>query len=129
MPFSKDMTILIVDDHQNMRRTITDILRNVGFRNFISAENGQDAVAAIMQQPVDMVILDWNMPVMSGLETLEWIRSEPEYKHLPVLMVTAEADVLKVTEAIKAGVTNYIVKPFTPITLFKKFKDIFGVVL
>ena len=129
MPFSKEMTILIVDDHQTMRRTIADILRNVGFRGFIFAENGQEAVAIIQQQPVDMVILDWSMPVMDGFETLTWIRGEEDYKHLPVLMVTAEADVQKVTAAIKAGVTNYVVKPFTPITLFKKFKEMFGVVL
>jgi two-component system chemotaxis response regulator CheY len=129
MPFSKEMTILIVDDHQNMRRTIASILRNVGFKNCVFAENGQEAIAILQQQPVDMLILDWSMPVMDGYETLTWIRGEEEYKNLPILMVTAEADVQKVTAAIKAGVTNYVVKPFTPLTLYKKFKEMFGVAL
>ena len=129
MPFSKDMPILVVDDHQSMRRTIGDILRAVGLKALAQAENGRQALEIMGQQRVDFVILDWSMPEMDGLSTLRAIRANPEWKDLPVLMVTAEAEREKVVAAIESGVTSYVVKPFTPNTIYRKLREIFGVSL
>lgn len=129
MPFAKDMPILVVDDHQSMRRTIGDILRAVGLKALVQAENGRQALDIMAQQRVDFVILDWSMPEMDGLATLQAIRANPEWKGLPVLMVTAEAEREKVVAAIESGVTSYVVKPFTPNTIYRKLREIFGVSL
>jgi two-component system chemotaxis response regulator CheY len=129
MPFSKEMPILVVDDHQSMRRTIGDILRAVGLKTLVQAENGRQALEIMAQQRVDFVILDWSMPEMDGLTALRAIRANPDWKDLPVLMVTAEAEREHVVAAIESGVTNYVVKPFTPNTIYRKLRDIFGVSL
>ncbi len=118
--------ILIVDDHQPIRRTIADIMRSFGFRNFIYAEDGIMALKRLKEEPkTKLVLLDWNMPRMSGLELLIKMRESEEFKKTPVLMITAEAEKEQVLEAVNHGVNNYIVKPFTPITLQRKLKEIF----
>jgi len=121
---SKDIQVLIVDDQQNMRRTIADILRAVGIKNLFYAENGKVAWETIEKQPIGLVILDWSMPVMTGIELLKKIRGDERLKHLPVLMVTAEAEEAKVKAAILSGVSNYVVKPFMPATLLKKVEAV-----
>ncbi len=121
----KDMRILLVDDMATMRRIIRTILAQLGFKNVVEAEDGEVALQKLREGNFDFVITDWNMPKMTGLELVQAIRSDEKLKSIPVLMVTAEAKKENVIAAIKAGVNNYIVKPFTPETLKKKIDDIF----
>jgi len=117
--------VLIVDDQQPMRRTIADIMRSLGFSKLAYAEDGLMAWDKLNQEEFGVVLLDWSMPRMTGIELLKKIRqSEEKFATIPVLMITAEADQAHVVEAIQSGVTNYIVKPFTPATLDKKLREI-----
>ncbi len=120
-----DIKILVVDDMSTMRRIIRTILNQLGYSNIEEAENGKQALAKLKSEKFDFVITDWNMPEMDGLTLVKEIRNDPELKHLPVLMVTAEAKKENVIEALKAGVNNYIVKPFTPEVLKEKMEKIF----
>ncbi len=108
-----------------MRRIIKTILNQLGYSNIEEAENGKQALAKLKKEKFDFVITDWNMPEMDGLTLVREIRSDEELKALPVLMVTAEAKKENVMEALKAGVNNYIVKPFTPEVLKEKMEKIF----
>ena len=125
MPANPDMKILIVDDFSTMRRIIKNILRQLGFSNVQEADDGTTALEKLQQEPFDFVILDWNMPKMTGIELLRTIRADSSLKHIPVLMVTAEAQKENVVEAVQAGVNNYIVKPFTADTMKDKIERIF----
>ena len=120
----KDLTVLVVDDFATMRRIIRNILRDLGFQRILEAEDGTAAVDILQTQKVDLIISDWNMPKMTGLELLKWVRSNEDTKDLPFLMVTAEAQKENVIEAVKAKVSNYIVKPFTAQTLAEKLEKI-----
>jgi len=115
MAIDRSMHILIVDDYQSMRRMLADILKAVGFRNVAYADDGAVAWKKLneAEKPFGLVLLDWNMPDVSGMELLMRIRKSEHLKDLPVLMVTAEAEEQQVVEAIAQGVTNYIVKPYT----------------
>ena len=121
----QDIRILVVDDMSTMRRIIKTILNQLGYSNIEEAENGKQALGKLKKEKFDFVITDWNMPEMDGLELVKQIRSDDELKVLPVLMVTAEAKKENVMEALKAGVNNYIVKPFTPEVLKEKMEKIF----
>lgn len=121
----KNLAVLVVDDHQSMRRTIADILRTFGIRDILYAEDGEQAMQKLADAEVDLVLLDWNMPNMSGIELLKVLRGSEEFKTLPVIMVTAEAERDDVVEAVQEGVTDYIVKPFLPDTLRKKILAVF----
>jgi len=118
--------ILIVDDFATMRRILKNILKQLGFKNLVEADDGTTAWEVLEGQKIDLIISDWNMPKMSGLELLKAIRSDENLKELPVLMVTAEALKENIIEAVKAGVSNYIVKPFTAETMQEKLQKIFG---
>jgi two-component system chemotaxis response regulator CheY len=120
MPLDTSIAVLIVDDYQSMRRTIADIMRHLGFRNLFYAEDGKQALRRLAETPIQLVILDWDMPNVTGIEVLREMRNNADWKDIPVCMVTAEAHRENVMEAIKIGVTNYVVKPFTPQTLEKK---------
>ncbi len=120
-----DIRILVVDDMSTMRRIIKTILNQLGYSNIDEAENGKQALAKLKKEKFDFVITDWNMPEMDGLSLVKVIRSDDDLKSLPVLMVTAEAKKENVIEALKAGVNNYIVKPFTPEVLKEKMEKIF----
>ena len=126
MAMDTKMKVLVVDDFSTMRRIIKNILRQLGFENIVEADDGETAVRKLETERIDFVISDWNMPKMSGLELLKWVRSHEEFKDLPFLMVTAEAQKENVLEAVKAKVSNYIVKPFTAETLSEKIEKIFG---
>lgn len=117
--------ILVVDDFSTMRRIVKNILKQLGYENIEEAEDGAQAYNKLKSGGFGFVVSDWNMPNMDGLDLLKKIRSDPELKDLPVLMVTAEAEKEKVIEAIKAGVSNYIVKPFTAEVLKEKMDRIF----
>lgn len=126
MALDLSMKILVVDDFSTMRRIIKNILRQIGFSSIDEAENGQIALSKIGDgSSYDLVISDWNMPEMSGIELLRKVRGNEQTKDMPFLMVTAEAKKENVVEAVKAGVNNYIVKPFTADTLQEKISKIF----
>ncbi len=118
-----DMKILAVDDSPTMRRIIINTLKRAGFNNVVEATDGRDALAKMKVEKVDFVITDWNMPEMDGLAFVTNLRSSAEYKTLPVLMVTTRSVKEDILEAMKAGVNNYIVKPFTPDTLKAKIEQ------
>jgi len=126
MAYDTKMKILVVDDFSTMRRIIKNILRQLGFENIVEADDGEGAVRKLESERIDFVISYWNMPNMSGLDLLKWVRSHDEFKDMPFLMVTAEAQKENVLEAVKAKVSNYIVKPFTAETLSEKIEKIFG---
>ncbi|MEJ5347441.1 MAG: response regulator [Desulfosoma sp.] len=120
----KDMKVLVVDDFATMRRIVKNILRELDFKDIIEAENGAAAVKILESQDIDLIVSDWNMPKMTGLELLKWVRANEKTKDLPFLMVTAEAQKENVVEAVKAKVSNYIVKPFTAAVLAEKLAKI-----
>lgn len=126
MPFNTDMKILVVDDFATMRKIIKNILGQLGFKNIIEADDGTTAWEILQKEPVDLIISDWNMPKMSGLELLKKVRGDDKLKDTPFLMVTAEAQKEYIIEAAKYRVSQYIVKPFTPETLKEKLEKIFG---
>ena len=125
MPADPNMKVLIVDDMATMRRIIKNILKQLGFANVEEAENGQEGLQKLRSEPYGFVVSDWNMPVMTGIDMLRAIRADEALKAIPVLMVTAEAQQANLVEAVQAGVSNYIVKPFTAETMQEKMGKIF----
>jgi len=125
MPANKAMKILIVDDQEAMRSAIKNILRTLEFKNFDYAENGEEAYWKLTKGNFDFLITDWMMPKMTGIELLKKVRSDPKISKLPILMVTAEGNQDNIMEAIKAKVTNYVVKPFDAKTISDKINQIF----
>jgi two-component system chemotaxis response regulator CheY len=119
------MKVLVADDFATMRKIVRNILKQIGFDNIVEAEDGQAAMQVLRNENIGLVVTDWNMPNMSGLELLEKIRSDPKTAKLPVLMVTAEGLKENVVAAVKAGVNNYVVKPFTAEILQEKLEQIF----
>jgi two-component system chemotaxis response regulator CheY len=122
---NKNMKILIVDDFSTMRRIVKNLLRDLGFNNTQEADDGLTALPMLKNGEFDFVVTDWNMPGMQGIDLLRNIRADDELKHLPVLMITAEAKREQIIEAAQAGVNGYIVKPFTAATLKEKLDKIF----
>lgn len=122
---NKNMKILIVDDFSTMRRIVKNLLRDLGFNNTQEADDGLTALPMLKKGDFDFVVTDWNMPGMQGIDLLKNIRADEELKHLPVLMITAEAKREQIIEAAQAGVNGYIVKPFTAATLKEKLDKIF----
>lgn len=118
------MKILVVDDHEPMRRIIKTILRQAGFLDSEEAIDGKDAIAKLKEKKFDIVLLDQNMPGLTGIEVLKIIKQDPELKNIPVIMITAETSKEKVMEAIQLGVSDYIVKPFTAEILKKKIESV-----
>ncbi len=125
MPADPSIKILIVDDMVTMRRIVKNVLKQLGFSNIDEAENGQDGLQKLKSSKYDFVVSDWNMPVMTGIDMLRAIRADEQLKAIPVLMVTAEAQQKNLVEAVQAGVSNYIVKPFTAETMQEKLAKIF----
>jgi two-component system chemotaxis response regulator CheY len=117
--------ILIVDDFATMRRIIKNFLKNMGYRDIYEAENGKEAMKMLSEGGFDLVLTDWNMPVMNGLELLQSIRASELHSHIPVLMLTAESKREQIVRAAQEGVNGYIVKPFNEITLKIKLEKIF----
>ena len=124
MDIDKNMKILLVDDFATMRKVIKNLLKQTGYNNISEAEDGLEALKTLKSEKVDFIISDWNMPNMTGLELLKAVRAESAIKGLPFLMVTAEGLQENVVAAVKAGVSNYIVKPFTAEVLNEKIEKI-----
>ena len=119
------MKILVVDDFSTMRRIVRNLLKELGFSNVDEAEDGAVALQRLQNGDFEFVVTDWNMPNMDGLQLLKSIRSAPALKHLPVLMITAEAKKENIIAAAQAGASGYIVQPFTAATLAEKLQTIF----
>ena len=125
MPADPNMKILVVDDMSTMRRIVMNIMKQLGFARVEEAENGEGALLKLRAESFGFIISDWNMPVMTGIELLRAVRADDKLKTIPFLMVTAEAQKDNLLEAIQAGVSNYIVKPFTAEILQEKMNKIF----
>jgi len=125
MPADPNIKILVVDDMSTMRRIVKNIMKQLGFANVEEAENGEEALIKLRADSFGFIISDWNMPVMTGIELLRAVRADEKLKTIPLLMVTAEAQKENLIEAIQAGVSNYIVKPFTAEVLQEKMNKIF----
>jgi two-component system chemotaxis response regulator CheY len=121
----KGIRILIVDDFSTMRRIIKNLLNDLGFTNTAEADDGTTALIELHKNKYDLVITDWNMPGMPGIDLLRAIRADATLSKTPVLMVTAEAKREQIIEAAQAGVNGYIIKPFTAATLEDKMNKIF----
>ena len=121
----KNMKILVVDDFSTMRRIIKNLLKDLGFANIQEADDGNTALPMLQQGDFDFVVTDWNMPGMQGIDLLRAIRADASLKHIPVLMVTAEAKKEQIIAAAQAGVNEYVIKPFTAGTLKAKLAKIF----
>jgi two-component system, chemotaxis family, chemotaxis protein CheY len=120
----KNIKVLIVDDFATMRKVVRNLLKQSGYEDIVEAEDGVMALKILKSQKIDVVVSDWNMPNMTGLELLKAVRADADLSKTPFLMVTAEALQDNVVAAVKAGVNNYIVKPFTAEVLNEKIKKI-----
>jgi two-component system, chemotaxis family, chemotaxis protein CheY len=120
----KNIKILVVDDFATMRKVVKNLLKQAGYENIVEAEDGVSALRTLKSQKIDFIISDWNMPNMTGIELLKAVRADSDLATMPFLMVTAEALQDNVIAAVKAGVSNYIVKPFTAEVLNEKITKI-----
>ncbi|MGH8148569.1 MAG: chemotaxis response regulator CheY [Steroidobacteraceae bacterium] len=120
------MKFLVVDDFSTMRRIIKNLLHDLGYRNVVEADDGNSALPILKAGGIDFLITDWNMPGMPGLDLLKAVRADAELAKLPVLMLTAEAKREQIIEAAQAGVSGYVIKPFTAETLKEKLEKILG---
>jgi two-component system chemotaxis response regulator CheY len=126
MPADSSMPILVVDDYQTMVRIIRNLLKQIGYENVDEAANGQAALEMIQNKRYGLVISDWNMEPMTGFELLQRVRADPARADVPFIIVTAESKTDNVVAARKAGVNNYIVKPFNAAMLKAKMDAIFS---
>ncbi len=129
--FSLDTNILFLDDMPSMRELLRSQLKSLGFNNLFEANNGKEGLEVLLRQaktnkPIQLVISDWHMPLMTGLEFLKQIRSTNEYANLPFVLLTSETDREQVTEAIVSGASQYIVKPFSVKTFAEKLKTVYA---
>ncbi len=115
------MKVLVVDDSAVMRKFLVDALLKTGIHNVGQASNGEAAVAAVMEGNFDLVLMDWNMPKMDGLEAVREIRAKGN--NVPIIMVTTESEKSRILDALKSGANNYIVKPFTAELVAKKIRE------
>jgi two-component system chemotaxis response regulator CheY len=121
-----NMKVLIVDDFATMRRILRNILKQIGFTDINEADDGSTALKELKKEKYDLILSDWNMPEMPGLDLLNAIRADDELKGIPFVMITAEAQKDNIIGAVKAGVNSYVVKPFTAETIGEKLKKVFG---
>lgn len=121
---SKDLKFLVVDDYSTMRRIVKNLLHDLGYPNVQEADDGNTALPMLKNGSFDILITDWNMPGMPGLDLLKAVRADAKLAKLPVLMLTAEAKREQIVEAAQAGVNGYVIKPFTAATLKEKLDKI-----
>ncbi|RMF56645.1 MAG: response regulator [Calditrichaeota bacterium] len=118
------MRFLAVDDSPTMRRIVVNTLKRIGFNDVVEATNGKDALVKLYSEKIDFIITDWNMPEMNGLEFVQAVKADDNYKNIPILMITTRGVKDDIIQAMKVGVSSYIVKPFTPQTLKEKIESI-----
>jgi two-component system, chemotaxis family, chemotaxis protein CheY len=122
------LKLLVVDDSSTMRRIIKNTLARLGYKDVLEGADGVEGWEQMDSNPdIEMLITDWNMPEMNGLELVKKVRADERFKDLPIIMVTTEGGKAEVITALKAGVNNYIVKPFTPQVLKEKLGAVMGV--
>jgi len=122
-----ELKFLVVDDSPTMRRIVVNTLKRLGYREIEEADHGQAGLDILNTVPdINFVITDWNMPVMDGLKFVQTLRTMDEFSKIPILMVTTRSVKDDIIEAMKAGVNNYVVKPFTPETMKAKIDMILG---
>jgi len=121
-----DLRFLVVDDFSTMRRIIKNLLHDLGYANVTEADDGNTALPILKAGGIDFLVTDWNMPGMPGLELLKEVRADPKLAKMPVLMLTAEAKREQIVEAAQAGVSGYVIKPFTAAILKEKIDKILG---
>ncbi len=122
------MKLLVVDDSSTMRRIIKNTLARLGYKDVLEGGDGVEGWEALNANPdIEMLITDWNMPEMNGLELVKKVRADDRFTDMPIIMVTTEGGKAEVITALKAGVNNYIVKPFTPAVLKEKLEAVIGV--
>ncbi|HUK08663.1 MAG TPA: response regulator [Stellaceae bacterium] len=126
MAVDMNMNVLIVDDYKTMLRIIRNLLKQLGFENIDEATDGGTALMKLRDRNYGLVISDWNMEPMTGLQLLKEVRADSRLKQIPFVMITAESKTENVVAAKEAGVTNYIVKPFNAATLKHKLSAIYG---
>ena len=126
VPIDKTMTVLIVDDYKTMLRIIRNLLKQIGFNNVEEASDGSEALSKLRMKNFGLVISDWNMEPMTGLQLLQEVRADTKLKTIPFIMITAESKTENVVAAKQAGVSNYIVKPFNAETLQGKIEKVLG---
>ncbi len=126
MSIDKAMNVLIVDDYKTMLRIIRNLLKQIDFNNVEEATDGVEALAKMRTNNFGLVISDWNMAPMTGLQLLQEVRADARLKHTPFIMITAESKTENVIAAKQAGVSNYIVKPFNAETLKEKIEKVLG---
>ncbi len=125
MPIDTSIKVLVVDDFATMRRIVKGVLKQLGFTDIIEAEDGSLALEELKKEKIGLIVSDWNMPNMTGLDLLKAVRGDANLKGIPFIMVTAEGQKENVVEAVKSGVSNYIMKPFTPETFSEKLQKVF----
>ncbi len=118
------MKILLVDDSSTMRRIQKNTLGTLGYTDIDEAEDGAQAVSMVSANTYDLVLMDWNMPIMTGIEALKAIKADAATKAVPVIMVTSESEKTRIVEAIQDGAANYVLKPFQPETLREKISAV-----
>ena len=121
-----DRFVLVVDDYGTMRRIMRNLLGQIGFTHIEEAADGTSALELLSERSFDLVISDWNMEPMSGLDLLRAVREDVRFRHLPFIMITAANKADNVVAAKLAGVSNYVVKPFTADTLKRKIDAVLG---
>lgn len=125
--FKANTKFLIVDDYLSMRKIVKKTLSDIGYNNVVEASDGNNAYEKLVEnantdEPIEFIICDWNMPKMLGIDFLKKCRAEKAYEVIPFVLITAENDQSKIVEAVRAGVTDYVIKPFTPALLKAKFE-------
>lgn len=126
MSVDKNLPILIVDDYKTMLRIIRNLLKQIGFENVEEATDGSMAIEKLRERTYGLIISDWNMEPMTGFDLLKHVRADEKYKAVPFILITAESKAENVAAAAKAGVSNYIVKPFNAETLKTKLVSVLG---
>ena len=119
----KDMKVLVVDDSRSMRRLISMALKHIGETDIVEAEDGVQAIYKLQEALPDLILLDWNMPNMSGIQFLKRIKGHDKLKHIPVIMVTSEGKSSEIQAALDAGAESYVVKPFKPQDLAQRIRN------
>lgn len=126
MAVNMNMRILVVDDFKTMLKIIESLLKQLGFKHIDEATDGTMALEKLKNNSYDLILSDWNMEPMTGLDLLKNVRATPSLKHIPVVLITAESKAENIIAAKQAGVNNYIVKPFNAITLKEKLTAVLG---
>jgi len=119
-----DINVLVVDDSGTMRRIIKNTLKQAGFGNVLEAENGREALTKLNSEKIDLILTDWNMPEMDGLTFVKKVKENDNFKTIPILMITTRSVKSDIIDAMKSGVNNYVVKPFTPQVIKEKIAQV-----